>query len=78
VHHGGALEAVGHVGELGEQPGADREGFVEAAFVGEIDGGLGEFIEAIVVLEVEQGREGVANVRELGALDSVSLLGSSP
>ncbi len=74
VDHGGALESVDDLRKVGEEPGADGEGLFEVSIIGEIDGGVGELGEAIVV-EREQRLEGARNVSECGRLDSVSLLG---
>ena len=73
VDHGGALEAVDDVRELGEQASADGEGFVEMSFVGEIDGGVGELSESVVV-EGEHRHEGPRHGGEFGSLDGVLLL----
>jgi len=74
VDHGGAFESVDDRGKVGEEPGADGEGLFELSVMGEIDGGVGELGEAIVV-EREQRLEGSRNVSECGHLDSVSWLG---
>src|SRR5450432_4892490 len=74
VDHGGALKAVDDVRELGEQASADGEGFVEASFVGEIDGGVGELSESVVVVEGEHRREGPGHRGDVGSLDGLLLL----
>ena len=74
VDHGGALEPVDDIRELGQQARADGEGFVESSFVGEIDGGVGKVIEPVVVVKREHRREGLGDGGDVRSLDGVSLV----
>lgn len=74
VDHGGALEAIDGVGELGEESGTDGEGIVEASRVGEVDGRVGQRIEAVVVVVGQPSREGLRDVGERGRAGDSSLL----
>ena len=74
VDHGGALEAIDDVGELGEESGTDGERIVEASRVGEVDGRVGQRIEAVVVVVGQPSREGLCDVGERGRAGGSSLL----
>ena len=74
VDHGGALEAVDDVGELGEQACAGGEGVVEASGVGQIDGGVGQGVESVVIVDGQPVRQGLDNVGGFGGLGGFALL----
>ena len=64
---GGALEAVDDFGEFVEQASAGDERLVEAAGADEVDHGVGQLIEAVVVhLPQRGGRGGGATDGGLG------------